>query len=390
MSFRKKRSLADITKVKSYNPTNEAFKKSEANLRTIIDTAETSYILFGGDLCILSFNLLAQKYSQEINNATLVVGSHISNYFSVGRWTQILEMLDKVATGETVSYDLNFINEHSVSKWHHISWVKVANNDNKDYGYFLSNKDITEAKTIAIEREKITADLIQHNNDLEQFTYIVSHNLRAPVANILGLIDILKNHDEELDKDTKKEVVDRVYTSIKNIDTIIKDLNQILQARKTVDGRKELVDLENLLVAVKTSVKNSTSNETITFEHDFSAVESMFTTRSYLYSIFYNLISNSIKYRNPDVPAVISIKSQKANNRIELRFKDNGKGIDLDKNGQSIFGLYKRFDNSVEGKGMGLYIVKTQVTTLGGTIQIESQLGTGTEFILSFPRENNL
>ena len=116
----------------------------------------------------------------------------------------------------------------------------------------------------------------------------------------------------------------------------------------------------------------------------------MFTTRSYLYSIFYNLISNSIKYRNPDIPTVISIKSQKAGNKIELRFKDNGKGIDLDKNGQNIFGLYKRFDNSVEGKGMGLYIVKTQVTTLGGTIQIESQPGKGTEFTLLFPRENNL
>jgi PAS domain S-box-containing protein len=390
MSFRKKRSLADVTNVKSYSPTNEAFKKSEANLRTIIDTAETSYILFDADLCILSFNLLAQKYSEEINKATLVVGTHISKYFSAGRWTQVLQMLKKAAAGETVSYDLNFINEHGVSKWHNISWVKVINNDNKDYGYFLSNKDITEAKTIALERERVTADLIQHNNDLEQFTYIVSHNLRAPVANILGLTDILKNHDEELDQESKKEVVDRIYTSIKNIDVIIKDLNQILQARKTVEGRKELVDFDSLLVAVKTSVRNGIVNENITFEHDFSAVESMFTTRSYLYSIFYNLISNSIKYRKPNIPAVISIKSQKANNKIALRFKDNGKGIDLDKNGKNIFGLYKRFDNSVEGKGMGLYIVKTQVSTLGGTIQIESKPGEGTEFILLFPRENNL
>jgi len=387
MAFRKKRSLGEVTNIKSYNPANEAFKKSEANLRTIIDTAETSYILFDAHLCILTFNFLAQKYSEEINRKTLVAGTHISEYFSVGRWTQVLKMLKKAAAGETVSYDLNYINHAGVSKWHHISWVKVVNNDNKDYGYFLSNKDITEAKNIAIEREKITADLMQHNNDLEQFTYIVSHNLRAPVANILGLTDILKNHDEELDKESKKQVVDRVYTSIKNIDTIIKDLNQILQARKTVEGRKENVDFETLLVAVKTSVRNNISDENIKFEFDFSAVDSMFTTRSYLYSIFYNLISNSIKYRRPEIQTIISIKSKKVSGQTELRFKDNGKGIDLDKNGQNIFGLYKRFDHSVEGKGMGLFIVRTQVNTLGGTIQVESKPGEGTEFILLFNKD---
>lgn len=384
MSFRKKRSLADITKIKNFKFDGEAFKKSEANLRTILDTAETAYLLFDENLCILSFNLLAQRYSEEINKKSLVQGAPISEYFSADRWLQILQMLKQAAAGETVSYELNFINAAGEAKWHYISWVKVANNDNRNYGYLLSNKDITETKMIALEREKITADLMQHNNDLEQFTYIVSHNLRAPVANILGLADILKNHDDDLDSVTKKEVVERVYTSIKNIDTIIKDLNQILQARKPIEGKKEKVDFESLLIAVKTSVRISISNENVKFDCDFSAADSMFTTRSYLYSIFYNLTSNSIKYRKTDVPAFINIKSQKIGDTIELRFKDNGKGIDLEKNKENLFGLYKRFDTTVEGKGMGLFMVKTQVAALGGTIEIKSELGEGTEFIMLF------
>ena len=67
-----------------------------------------------------------------------------------------------------------------------------------------------------------------------------------------------------------------------------------------------------------------------------------------------------------------------------MRFKDNGKGIDLEKNGEQLFGLYRRFDTSTEGKGMGLYMVKTQVEALGGTIQIKSKLGEGTGFIIRF------
>jgi signal transduction histidine kinase len=111
----------------------------------------------------------------------------------------------------------------------------------------------------------------------------------------------------------------------------------------------------------------------------------MFTVKSYLYSIFYNLTSNSIKYRRADVQPILTIESHKLKNKIEFVFKDNGKGIDLHKNGDHIFGLYKRFDTTTEGKGMGLFMVKTQVQALGGTIKIKSKLGEGTEFILRFP-----
>jgi len=82
---------------------------------------------------------------------------------------------------------------------------------------------------------------------------------------------------------------------------------------------------------------------------------------------------------------VISIESRKVKDKIELRFNDNGKGIDLDKNAAQLFGLYKRFDTTMEGKGMGLFMVKTQVEALGGTIRIKSKLNHGTEFIIQFP-----
>jgi PAS domain S-box-containing protein len=384
MSFRKKRSLSEVTNVKNHNPNDEALKKSEANLRTIFDNTDSAYILFDTNLQILSFNLLAQKYSEQYNKKALSIGRYISEYFSAERWLLILEMLKKLATGETVSYELSATDGDGITNWHHIRWLSVKNNGNKNWGYILTNKDITETKTATLERERITDDLTQHNRDLEQFTYIISHNLRAPVANILGLTNILKEHGQGMDAETQQEVIDRLFTSTKNIDTTITDLNQILQTRKPIGSKKEKVDFEAMVNAVKTSLRNTIALEKVTINCDFTSVDSMFTTRSYLYSIFYNLTSNSIKYRKTDVPPLITITSKKMDDKIELRFKDNGKGIDLNKNAEDVFGLYKRFDTSVEGKGMGLFMVKTQVAALGGSIHIESKLGEGTEFILQF------
>ncbi|HYV94396.1 MAG TPA: ATP-binding protein [Chitinophagales bacterium] len=107
--------------------------------------------------------------------------------------------------------------------------------------------------------------------------------------------------------------------------------------------------------------------------------------KNYLHSIFYNLISNSLIYRKHDIPPVIKIKSHKLKDTIELLFKDNGMGIDLEKNGNQVFGLYKRFHSkNTDGKGMGLYMVKTQVEALGGKISIESEVNKGTTFKIEF------
>src|ERR1700744_4929105 len=273
----------------------EALKKSEANLRTIFDNTDTAYILFDSELHIVSFNALAQKYSEEQNKVSLVVNKFIKDYFSEERWPFIEQTIKKVADGENASYELNFTDVDGITKWFNVRWLNVKNNDNKNWGFILANKDITETKTLALERERITSDLIQHNSHLEQFTYIVSHNLRAPVANIMGLTDMLKDHDNDLDAEAKLEVVDRLSQSIKNIDTVIKDLNSILQARRPVNEQKETVQFKELCDDIVTNSYHTIIKEHAQLNCDFEEVQSLFTIRSYLYSIFYNLVSNSIK-----------------------------------------------------------------------------------------------
>jgi signal transduction histidine kinase len=158
-------------------------------------------------------------------------------------------------------------------------------------------------------------------------------------------------------------------------------LNHILSTEKQLDEKKEQVHFSELVSNIQESIGNILKKEQANFKIDFSQVDEMLTIKSYLYSIFYNLISNSIKYKKPTVPLNITVESNLVDKKVILTFKDNGLGIDLKKSGRHIFELYKRFHtDKAEGKGMGLYMVKVQVEKLGGKISVKSKVNQGTEF----------
>jgi signal transduction histidine kinase len=147
---------------------------------------------------------------------------------------------------------------------------------------------------------------------------------------------------------------------------------------------RELVAFSELVDDIKESISDLIQKENIQVNYDFSAINEFLTVKPYLYSIFYNLIANSIKYRTLTKNSLIRIRSIKKPDSFQLIISDNGMGIDLVKAGNNIFGLYKRFHPSIEGKGMGLFMVKTQVEALGGKIDIKSNINEGTEFTIEF------
>lgn len=239
--------------------------------------------------------------------------------------------------------------------------------------------DITEQKLLSIERDKITSDLLQRNRDLEQFAYIISHNLRLPLSNIMGLVNLVQNHDG-LSKTDYEHCLQGLLSSSNKLDGVLKDLNHILQVRRGVNEEKKVpVMFSELVSDIQSSIEDLLVKENVKIETDFSAVDQIMSLKSYLYSIFFNLISNSIKYRNGRNPH-IKISSCNIGGKIRLVFKDNGLGIDLTNQGNKIFGLYNRFHSNTEGKGIGLFMTKTQVEILGGNIHVESAVNVGTEF----------
>ncbi len=263
-----------------------------------------------------------------------------------------------------------------------VSNSSVNDEFGKQIGIIGVSNDISERKQFEEERSKITKELLQRNRDLEQFTFIISHNLRAPAANIMGFTEYLQ--DDTTTPQEHKELLKGLATSVSGLDTIIKDINSILQAKREINDKKETIRFSNIVTNVINSIGTTIDKNHVTIKTDFDEVDEIFSLKVYLHSIFYNLISNSIKYRSLDKQALIEIKSKREKDKIILTFEDNGMGIDMTKKGDKVFGLYQRFHNHVEGKGLGLFMVKTQVEAIGGKISVASELHKGTEFTIIF------
>jgi PAS domain S-box-containing protein len=242
-------------------------------------------------------------------------------------------------------------------------------------------RDITHQKKLELEREEITRDLIQRNKDLEQFAFIISHNLGAPVANILGLLNVL-NQMEHLSPADNTTCWKGLFESVNCLNEIIVDLNHILQVRREIKEDKKLVIFTALVEGIKSSLSSMLEKEEVQIDIDFEAFDKIYTLKTYMHSIFYNLIFNSIKFRSPNRKPRLQISTFWSGKKAYLKFSDNGLGIDLANQGEKVFGLYKCFHPHIQGKGMGLYIVKTQVEILGGHISIGSEIDKGTEFLI--------
>lgn len=290
------------------------------------------------------------------------------------------EVLQKNAT--VVIPEHIFTDDKGNTRLLHIIKVPFTVAGTKDKAILCITEDITERKAAEAERRQMLADIVQRNKDLEQFSYIVSHNLRAPVANILGLSELIRNPGIRLNE--ADDLIEHLSVAAGKLDEVIMDMNNILQVKNTESKRKELVRFSDLVGNIKMGIDRYMEREEVQLISDFSAINEIMSVKSYLYSIFLNLISNSIKFRQPDVKPVIEVTSTLHDNKVLISFKDNCLGIDLKKRGEQVFGLYKRFHFHVEGKGMGLFMVKTQVESLGGKISISSEVNKGTEFVIEF------
>jgi signal transduction histidine kinase len=229
----------------------------------------------------------------------------------------------------------------------------------------------------------LNQELVKNNQQLEQFGYIVAHNLRGPVARLLGLNQLLQLPANQ--QQDKELAISKIQHEVRSLDGVISDLNIILQIKKGIETEVETISLAQKLEAVLTTIREDVTESGIEITSDFSRANEVIFIQPYLHSIFYNLISNAIKYRSPDRRPCIKITTTRHDEQtICLMIKDNGIGMDLTRHGSSVFGLYKRFHSHIEGKGIGLYLVKTQMELLGGKIAIESCPGEGTTFYLYF------
>ncbi len=245
-----------------------------------------------------------------------------------------------------------------------------------------ANKHLSlEVTDKSLELKKTNEELVKHNNELQQFSNTLSHNLRSPVANLLGLSQLFKLDDSD---ESRTHIAEHIHKSAQALDGVIKDLNKIVELRNNLFQIKEKIDIKKEVADIWTVLEQSAKQcnaQLIPRIHE----PVTFAVRSYFHSMLYNLISNAIKYRHPDRDCLIELTTDKIDGNCIIKVKDNGMGVDLARHGHKMFGMYKRFHTHLEGKGLGLFLTKQQVESMGGTIRVESELGEGTTFIVSLP-----
>jgi PAS domain S-box-containing protein len=277
---------------------------------------------------------------------------------------------------------LNFENRYLTKSgeivW--LSWTSMPVQDEK-LVYAIA-KNITHKKRIEEERNILLANLTKINKDLKHLSYTTSHDLKSPVNNLLSvfdLIDISKINDEETLEfiNILKITTERLRETLKNsVDELIR--------KDELNASIEPLNLNKNLSEVLLSIHSLIVNSKINIGIDFSEVPEINFNKEYLKSIFLNLITNSIKYSKPDTFPSISIRSKIENGKSQLIYSDNGLGFDMDKVRDKIFGLHQKFHNHIDSNGIGLYLIYTHITNLGGRIEVESKINDGAKFTITF------
>ena len=234
--------------------------------------------------------------------------------------------------------------------------------------------------------QDITRELRKTNSELEKFAYITSHNLRAPVVNLMSLTEM--QTEDIISEELNHEINEKIHFSVKQLDSTLNDLIEIVASKSGEYVNREHLDLQKELNVIIRSIEKQVKESGAQIETNFAEVKGIYFPKRFLHSILINLLTNAIKYKSDKRKLMIKITTQVNKEHTILYFSDNGLGMNMNKFGSKIFGLYQRFHSKIDGKGLGLYIVKSQIESMDGKIDVESTVDGGTTFKISF--ENRL
>ncbi len=244
-----------------------------------------------------------------------------------------------------------------------------------------TNWDITPLK----HAEKQLRDVLKitegQNENLTNFAHIVSHNLRSHSSNLSMLTEFLMDENEKGDHEN---VLAMLKDASDSLSETVHHLNEVVQLKKDVAENLSGVNLYDAIESVRKNLSALTKENRVHFKIAVPVGQLVKGVPAYVDSIILNLVTNSIKYRNPDKNPEIEFSSSCQGDRVVLTVTDNGLGIDLDRHGKKIFGMYKTFHRHEEAKGIGLFITKNQIEAMNGKIEVESTVGKGSSFHLHF------
>jgi len=252
-----------------------------------------------------------------------------------------------------------------------------------DYGKCVKIRgilqDIDNIKKKGLALQSSINSLNDQNKRLQNFAYIVSHNLRSHSGNLQFMVNL---HEESESAEDRAEVFAHIKSISGSLATTVEHLNEIVMIHTETDKERKTLEFEDVFKTVMSALQSNIDSTHARVEYDFTQCPVIEYIPAYMESIFQNLLTNALKYRHPDRPPVITCRTLRDNNHVYMLFEDNGIGIDMERYGDKVFGMYKTFHQNTDAKGIGLFITRNQIESMGGTIKVDSTVNVGTKFTI--------
>jgi two-component system, chemotaxis family, CheB/CheR fusion protein len=356
---------------------NKELSETNDDLNNYFRSNTNGQLFVNNDLLLMKFSPGTVKF---INLRESDIGRPLSNISTNIKFETITEDIKQViAKGVTITKEI----ETDDGKWYHTITMPYITADHKRNGAMITFNDVTELKQTELELDKINKNLLAANADLDNFVHAASHDLMGPLSNIELSISVLT--DVQLNDDPKlRNVMKIIHSSFVKFRKLVEELGTIGKIESGMQ-EKESIDIRELIKEIEASIENRIISSGTIIKNNVGAAKIYFSKKN-LRSIIYNLVTNAIKFRNPDRPSEICIDAKYENGFSVLTVKDNGIGMHPAEF-EKIFSMYGRLNENIDGQGIGLYLIRKIINNAGGKILVESVLGKGSTFTVYFVEE---
>ncbi|SDL28154.1 PAS domain S-box-containing protein [Catalinimonas alkaloidigena] len=303
----------------------------------------------------------------------------------------VQQVREVIATGEARTFDYlsGIPGEGGIRRNYVISAVPLSLSEAGAPAVLTVARDVTllkqlehELQTHVAALEETTHLLRGRNQMLQEFAFIVSHNLRSPVTNLATILEL---YDRSAHSAEKEILLQQLRKVAGRLAETVKDLTEVVRVQTDDTLVSEELRFEEVLCHLNESLVAQIQESGARVCAHFTECPTVTYPKVYLESIMLNLLTNAIKYRAADRTAQVCFRTHRSEDgRVVLTCQDNGVGIDLERHGTKLFGLHKTFHGHPDARGVGLFITKNQIESQGGSIGVESRVGEGTTFKIVF------
>lgn len=253
--------------------------------------------------------------------------------------------------------------------------------DGEVLGFFAHVADVTPLKLLEKELKASNERINDQNRRLLNFSNIVSHNLKSYSTNLTSILKVINDADTEEEKNKAFGYLERIS---EGFSLTVEHLNEVSKSHNLAKLNPVRINLNDYIEKTKETLLVEIESTNAIIKNSVNKEIEILANPAYMDSILLNLLTNAIKYRHPKRSPIIEFTSFIKDGKTIFEIKDNGIGINLEKHGSDLFNMYKTFHGNSDAKGVGLFITKYQVETMGGKIEVDSNENVGTTFTISF------